>query len=116
MTDSKKVYRDGCATECFHVFVVFQDGLDILLQELVNLLASADGNIVTCAAGILSNLTCNNQQNKMVVCQINGIEALVSTVRAAGDREEITEPAVCALRHLTSRHPVSEMGQNAIRK
>jgi catenin beta 1 len=40
----------------------------------------------------------------------------VRTVRAAGEREEITEPAVCALRHLTSRHPESEMAQNASSK
>ena len=83
---------------------------------MVTLLNADDGNIVTCAAGILSNLTCNNQRNKVVVCQVNGIEALVRTIRAAGEREEITEPAICALRHLSSRHPESEMAQNAIRK
>lgn len=60
------------------------------MGSLVTLLSSEDGNIVTCAAGILSNLTCNNQRNKVVVCQLNGIEALVRTVRAAGEREEIT--------------------------
>lgn len=40
---------------------------------------------------------------------------MVRTILQAGDREEITEPAVCALRHLTSRHPESEMAQNAVR-
>ena len=34
---------------------------------------------------------------------------------AAGDREEITEPSICALRHLTSRHPECEVAQNAVR-
>ncbi len=71
--------------------------------------------MVTCAAGILSNLTCNNQNNKTIVCQVGGIEALVRTIIQAGDHEEITEPAVCALRHLTSRHAESEMAQNAVR-
>ena len=66
---------------------------------MVGLLGSNDVNIVTCSAGILSNLTCNNQKNKIVVCQFGGIEALVGTIIAAGDREEITEPAVCALRY-----------------
>lgn len=33
----------------------------------------------------------------------------------AGDREEITEPAVCALRHLTSRHVDAELAQNSVR-
>ncbi|KAK2178971.1 hypothetical protein NP493_521g01056 [Ridgeia piscesae] len=86
-----------------------------LLQMLVQLLVSNDINIVTCAAGILSNLTCNNQGNKVMVCQVGGIEALVRTILQAGDREDITEPAVCALRHLTSRHPEAEMAQNAVR-
>lgn len=118
------------------------DGLEGLLQSLVQLLSSNDVNVVTCAAGILSNLTCNNQRNKVTVCQVrmqrdylvcgytrdhedvktttefiqvNGVDALVRTIVNAGDREEITEPAVCALRHLTSRHIESEMAQNAVR-
>ena len=40
---------------------------------------------------------------------------MVRTCLQAGDREEITEPAVCALRHLTSRHPDAEVAQNAVR-
>jgi len=91
------------------------DNMEPLMQGLVGLLGSNDVNIVTCSAGILSNLTCNNQKNKIVVSQFGGIEALVSTIIAAGDREEITEPAVCALRHLTSRHPECEVAQNAVR-
>lgn len=84
-------------------------------QNLVQLLNTTDINIVTCAAGILSNLTCNNQNNKTIVCNVGGIEALVRTIIQAGNHEEITEPAVCALRHLTSRHAESEMAQNAVR-
>lgn len=76
---------------------------------------TTDINIVTCAAGILSNLTCNNQNNKTIVCQVGGIEALVRTIISAGQHEEITEPAVCALRHLTSRHVDSEIAQNGVR-
>merc|ERR1719249_201521 len=91
------------------------ENMETLMQGLVQLLGSNDVNIVTCAAGILSNLTCNNQKNKVIVCQVGGIEALVRTIIAAGDREEITEPAVCALRHLTSRHPECEVSQNAVR-
>merc|ERR1712020_512287 len=89
--------------------------METLMQGLVQLLGSNDVNIVTCAAGILSNLTCNNQKNKVVVCQVGGIEALVRTIIAAGDREKITEPSICALRHLTSRHPECEVAQNAVR-
>lgn len=92
-----------------------QDGLETLLQMLVQLTASNDIHVVTCAAGILSNLTCNNPRNKQVVCQVGGIEALVRTIINAGDRDEITEPAVCALRHLTSRHPDAESAENGVR-
>lgn len=82
---------------------------------MVKLLTTTDINVVTCAAGILSNLTCNNQLNKHTVCRVGGIEALVRTIIQAGDHEEITEPAVCALRHLTCRHPEAEIAQNAVR-
>lgn len=75
--------------------VFLQDNMEGILQMLVQLLSSNDLNVVTCAAGILSNLTCNNQRNKVIVCQVNGIEALVRTILQAGDREDITEPAVC---------------------
>ncbi|CAC5365979.1 CTNNB1 [Mytilus coruscus] len=91
------------------------DNMETLLQMLVQLLSSNDLNMVTCSAGILSNMTCNNQRNKIIVSQVGGIEALVRTILQAGDREDITEPAVCALRHLTSRHPDAEMAQNAVR-
>ena len=49
------------------------------------------------------------------MCQVGGVDALVRTIVNAGNREEITEPAVCALRHLTSRHQEAEMAQNAVR-
>merc|ERR1712227_471877 len=91
------------------------DNLDQLMSGLVDLLRSTDVNIVTCSAGILSNLTCNNHRNKVVVCQMGGIEGLIDTIASAGDREEITEPSICALRHLTSRHQECEMAQNAVR-
>eukprot|EP00061_Rhincodon_typus_P013112 g39279.t1 len=101
--------------EIGRVLFCLQEGLDPLLSTLVQLLASDDINVLTCATGILSNLTCNNARNKMVVCQVEGIEALVHTVLRAGDKEDITEPAVCALRHLTSRHPDAEIAQNKVR-
>lgn len=76
--------------------------MDQLLQNLVHLLRASDINVVTCAAGILSNLTCNNQRNKITVCQVGGIEALVATIYNAGEREEITEPAVSCFLFLGS--------------
>ena len=91
------------------------EGLQPLLEYLVQLLGSPNLGIVTCAAGILSNLTCNNQYNKLSICQSGGVEALVRTIVNGEDREEITEPAVCTLRHLTSRHPEAQIAQNTVR-
>lgn len=93
-----------------------QEGMDGLLQVLVGLLSSDDLNMLTCATGILSNLTCNNAYNKTLVTQSNGVEALIHAILRAGEKEDVTEPAVCALRHLTSRHQQAEMAQNAVRE
>merc|ERR1719466_225731 len=94
-----------------------QENVENLLETLVKLLSSNDINVVTCAAGILSNLTCNNMNNKIKVCQVGGIEALVQTVMQAGENhEDITEPSICALRHLTSRHTDAETAQKAVRQ
>lgn len=90
--------------------------MDSLLQVLVGLLSSDDLNMLTCATGILSNLTCNNAYNKSLVTQNNGVEALIHAILRAGEKEDVTEPAVCALRHLTSRHQQAEVAQNAVRK
>jgi len=50
------------------------------------------------------------------VTQIHGTEALVDALINAGHCEEITDPAVCALRHLTSRHVHAKIAQNAVRQ
>lgn len=89
--------------------------MDSLLQVLVGLLSSDELNMLTCATGILSNLTCNNAHNKSLVTQSNGVEALIHTILRAGEKEDVTEPAVCALRHLTSRHQNAELAQHAVR-
>ncbi|XP_053309140.1 junction plakoglobin [Spea bombifrons] len=92
-----------------------QEGLDNVLKILVNQLSSDDVNVLTCATGTLSNLTCNNSRNKTLVTQNNGVEALIHTILRASDKDDIAEPAVCALRHLTSRHPDAEVAQNSVR-
>ncbi|XP_075436420.1 junction plakoglobin isoform X1 [Ascaphus truei] len=92
-----------------------QEGLDNVLKILVNQLSSDDVNVLTCATGTLSNLTCNNSRNKTLVTQSNGVESLIHTILRASDKDDIAEPAVCALRHLTSRHPDAEVAQNSVR-
>ncbi|XP_010633850.1 junction plakoglobin [Fukomys damarensis] len=92
-----------------------QEGLEGVLKTLVNQLSVDDVNVLTCATGTLSNLTCNNSKNKTLVTQNSGVEALIHAILRAGDKDDIAEPAVCALRHLTSRHPEAEMAQNSVR-
>ncbi|KAK7579643.1 hypothetical protein V9T40_000272 [Parthenolecanium corni] len=91
------------------------EGVEELLNAVVQFLNCGDEYIVTCAAGILCNMTCNNQRNKLTVCQAGGIDALIRAISVAGSCEKITEPAVCALRHVTSRHCESEAAQNEVR-
>ncbi|KAB0397684.1 hypothetical protein E2I00_019133, partial [Balaenoptera physalus] len=91
------------------------EGLESVLKILVNQLSVDDVNVLTCATGTLSNLTCNNSKNKTLVTQNSGVEALIHAILCAGDKDDITEPAICALRHLTSRHPEAEMAQNSVR-
>ena len=43
-------------------------------------------------------------------------QALLQAVNNASGREDIIEPAVCALRHITSRHPSADMAQNMVRQ
>ncbi|KAG1676898.1 Armadillo segment polarity protein [Nymphon striatum] len=89
--------------------------VELLLQRLVQSLASKDINVVTCATGILSNLTCNNQANKITVYQNQGVQGLIYAIMQAGDCLEVIEPSICALRHLTRRYPYEKHAQKDIR-
>ncbi|OAF70822.1 Armadillo segment polarity protein [Intoshia linei] len=90
--------------------------LDQLVSLLVNMLTSNESVIVTCSAGILSNISCNNPHNKALIVTYGGIEGLVKTIKNAGDQEEIVEPAICALRHLTARHQHAEVAKNEVKQ
>lgn len=90
-------------------------GLNSLLETLVQFLNNQDIAVLQCAAGILSNLTCNNTENKRIVWEANGVSLLVATMSRGGhEREDLTEPSVCALRHLTSRHQDAEQARSDI--
>ena len=43
------------------------------------------------------------------------MDNLVQTMLQAVERDDITEPAICALRHLTSRHDQARQAQEAVR-
>jgi len=92
-----------------------EENVENLIQLLISFLSHEDINVVTPSAGILSNLTCNNQVNKQTVCQAKGVDALIQTIIRIKDREDITEPIICILRHITIRHLDAEYAQNQIR-
>ena len=94
-----------------------QTGLDHLMHFLLHVLSSVkDKEMVACAIGTLSNLTCNNQHNKIVICNAQGIETIVRMLSVFGlEQQEILEPSILTLRHLTSRHPGSEHAQSVFR-
>lgn len=92
-----------------------EENIENLIQILISFLSHEDINYVIASAGILSNLTCNNQHNKQIVCQAKGVEALIQTIIHVKDRDDITEPVICTLRHITIRHIDAEYAQNQIR-
>jgi len=51
----------------------------------------------------------------MAVVQLNGVHALINTIVQVHDKEEVLEPAICALRHITSRHSHANEAQDAVR-
>lgn len=116
--DDRVVYNCLLTLRNLSDCAIREDNLESLIKRLIDLLgANTDINVSTCAAGILSNLTCNNDLNKMKFVEYNGIEIMLRTMLQAGteNKEDICEPAVCSLRHVTNRHPQAQMAQEAVR-
>jgi catenin beta 1 len=94
------------------------NGLEQLVQNLLNLLASKnDFTVLTLAAGILSNLTCNNENNKKTALASNGIQILLHNIHTnmSVQKTQLVEPCVCALRHITNRHGDMLLAQEQVR-
>ena len=52
----------------------------------------------------------------MAVVQSNGVPALIHSLVQGQGKEEILEPAICALRHITCRHSHASEAQDAVRQ
>jgi len=116
--DDRVMYNSLLTLRNLSDCAIREDNLDNLIKYLIELLATNnDINVNTCAAGILSNLTCNNEMNKMKFVEHNGIEIILRTMLQAGpeNKEDICEPAVCTLRHVTNRHPQAQAAQESVR-
>lgn len=92
-----------------------EENLTQLIIKLLEIVRTANDGMAACASGTLSNLTCNNTRNKQTVCSHGGIDALITAIRRFPDVEDVTEPALCALRHCTARHSLAEEAQNELR-
>uniref|UniRef100_A0A0N4ZV52 Armadillo segment polarity protein n=1 Tax=Parastrongyloides trichosuri TaxID=131310 RepID=A0A0N4ZV52_PARTI len=92
------------------------DTLKDLIIDLLTLIEnSLDEELVACASGILSNLTCNNVRNKHTVCINDGVQLLSRILIRFPNIEDVTEPVLCTLRHCTARHSLAQQAQNDIR-
>lgn len=94
------------------------NGLEQLVANLLQLLAvSNDLTASTLAAGILSNLTCNNENNKKAALRSNGVQILLKIVQTnlTTQKPQLVEPCLCALRHITNRHSDMLLAQEQMR-
>uniref|UniRef100_A0A1I7YVX9 Armadillo/beta-catenin-like repeat protein n=1 Tax=Steinernema glaseri TaxID=37863 RepID=A0A1I7YVX9_9BILA len=93
------------------------DNLDRLVADLIALIEKHhEEEVISCACGILSNLTCNNIRNKQTLCSNAGVAVLCDALRRFAHVEDVTEPALCTLRHCTARHALAQQAQNDIRQ
>lgn len=92
------------------------NNLQGLLQCILCLLNDKDFHKALPATQILANLTCNNPLNKHFVIAAGGLNMLLESLLNSGDRrEEIIEPTLFALRHLTTSHQHADFCRNSIR-
>lgn len=96
-----------------------------VLRLCIDKLSSHDINHVISAAGILSNLTCNDYINKTKFVELGGVIQMTRVVQRASDkdgfRDDVVEPGITTLRHVTRDRgdDQGEMGtwaENARRK
>ena len=91
-----------------------QDGENLCIQ-LVQKLSHPDLVIVSCAAGILANLTANNERLKLVVCEADGVTSLVHLLGSVPlehkDGRDTFESTLSVLKHLTNNHQGAEQVQ-----
>ena len=60
-----------------------------LVRSLVELLKEPDIQLLVCSAGIIFNLTCNNQRNKLAVFNSGGLQVLYQLVHSLSFRFKI---------------------------
>lgn len=91
--------------------------IDSLVQQLCSILLTDDHQSVLCSLGILSNLTADNRTNKSLLVKINGVQTLMQKLMMNTEgNDDLTEAALCTLRHVTARHELENEARESIRK
>ncbi len=52
---------------------------------------------------------------QQTLCTSGGISALIRAMQTRAECEEVSEPSLCALRHVTTRHELAEQAQTDVR-
>lgn len=101
-----------------------------LIQCLVPLLRHQEREVFSCVADTLSNLTCNNAANKIEVCKLEGIQALMyiishwkpisesicQTNHTGSRARSFLNGVVSTLKHITHGHPKEALAQEHLLK
>ncbi|CAF0816034.1 unnamed protein product [Adineta steineri] len=96
--------------------IIHMDNYDSLIIMLIEMLASnTDIQIKVYIVDILSNLSCENQGNKLLMIRNNVIQLLVNILIQNENRDDIIESSICTLRHLTGKCPLANEARESIR-
>ncbi|KAL5253504.1 hypothetical protein ACHWQZ_G013336 [Mnemiopsis leidyi] len=91
------------------------DNVDPILTKLMDVLARTNINLIACSVGCLSNLTCNNPNNKKTVFRAGGLDTLLRCLLQNQAIPSVAEPLLCTLRHINYKHSEYEQTQHAFR-
>lgn len=91
------------------------NGLEELIENMIRLVSAPDASVSILAAGLLSNLTCNNENNKVAALRLNAIPVLIRVIENTMSKTEMVDACVCTLRHITNRHAEAAKAHEQIR-
>ncbi len=84
---------------------------DQLTKAMLNALTHKSPQVVECVLGAIANLTVINEKFKEAIFANHGIQKLVRGLDLDLNKAKLVDPAICALRALTNKHPNSDQMQ-----
>nr|BAD93243.1 beta-catenin [Dugesia japonica] len=85
-----------------------------LIKHLIELIGSDDDHTAICALGCLCNLTSGNVENKIALIEYGGVQSVCQMICERIGQEEIVEPGVAALRHVTHNNHLAQQAVDII--